>query len=83
MLRNQAALCGSTGNLEMSVFQMLVAGNIRQPASSPADLAGGEANVAVRAGAAKTVAPQAVRTAESASSMGPERARIRTRQMLA
>ena len=30
MLRSQAALCGSTGSLEMSVFQMLSAGNIGQ-----------------------------------------------------
>jgi hypothetical protein len=30
MLRNQAALCRSTGSLEMSVFQMLSAGNIGQ-----------------------------------------------------
>ena len=30
MLRSQAALCGSTGSLEMSVFQTLFAGNIGQ-----------------------------------------------------
>jgi hypothetical protein len=35
MLRSQAALCESTGSLEMSVFQMLFAGKIGQPASSP------------------------------------------------
>src|SRR5271165_2629364 len=30
MLRSQAALCESTGSLEMLVFQMLLAGNIGQ-----------------------------------------------------
>jgi len=30
MLRIQAALCAFTGSLEMSVFQMLLAGNIGQ-----------------------------------------------------
>src|SRR5215469_10771053 len=31
MLRIQAALCRSTGSLDMSVFQILLAGNIGQP----------------------------------------------------
>ena len=83
MLRNQAALCESTGSLEMSVFQMLFAGNIRHPASSPARLASGEASAAVRPGATTAMAPQAARTAEIANSTGPGRACIRTSQMLA
>src|SRR5215467_6976042 len=78
MLRNHAALCESTGSLEMSVFQILLLGNIRQPARSPAVLASGAASAAVHAGALTAMAPQAATTAQSPNSKRPQRARIRT-----
>ena len=71
MLRIQAALCLSTGSLEMSVFQTLFAGKIGQPASvAEGVLATGGLPALIGTDAAATP-PHAARTpTESASSNG-------------
>src|SRR5215472_17352690 len=59
ILRSQAALCGSTGSLEMSVFQMLSAGNMGQFGASGTDVPG-TARSAAGSGATRFVARRAV-----------------------
>jgi hypothetical protein len=69
MLRNQAALCESTGSLEILVFQTLLAGNIGQfPApgtvvviTALADVGGGDT----------VVKPETVGVAAAASDAAP------------
>ena len=68
MLRNHAALCGSTGSLEMSVFQTLFAGKIGQPASVAPGVIGAPALRGTDAAAAPTEA--AMMPAESTSTNG-------------
>lgn len=68
MLRSHAALCLSTGSLEMSVFQTLFAGKIGQPAS----VAAGATDAPAPCGtdAAATPAEPAMMPAESTSTNG-------------
>jgi hypothetical protein len=68
MLRSHAALCVSTGNLEMSVFQTLFAGKIGQPASVAAGSTGAPGPFGTDAAA--TPAQAAMMPAESTSTNG-------------
>src|ERR1022692_4704192 len=82
MLPSQAALCGSAGSLEMSVFQILLAGKMGQLASSaavpparpalacsgPASGADAAVNVAGAEAGAAAAPPQAARKATGKTS---------------